>query len=347
MNRVIIAEKDEQTRTAVKELLTFAKYQVSEAPNGKEAMKLALQTPPDLFVASSGCEGLDGLGLLHIIRKNETLKNVPFILLTDKADREEMRNAVKSGVCDYLEKPVAESEFIRSVENCIEKASVRKRATFETVNELLQTVNDLIGVNDDEREQKFFKPKDLIYIRNSRAAYLFYILKGKVKTYHESDSGKKLITDVFSEGDFFGYNPLFLERPYMETAEALTDTEVVLIPKEIFLHSIHFDEQITREFLKLVAGDVLKRERQLLGAVYNSVRKRVADGLLELSAKMCPKHNLNSFFKIARTDLAQKIGIAKESLIRTLADFKNEKMIAMEGKTIAIIDYEKLKGIDA
>lgn len=233
--------------------------------------------------------------------------------------------------------------MLDSVEHCLKKAEEMKlMQSLLNITQSKQESN--VNLISDEHEVRSFKKKELVYIKNNRPAYLYYIKKGRVKTFHTNESGKKLITEIFTEGDFLGYTSLFLETVYIDTAEVIEPAEIMLIPREEFLKAIHFDLSLTKQFVRIVAKDVANREDKLLQLAYNSVRKRVADGLVMLAEKLANGNPVkNPHLKISRNDLAQTIGVAKESLIRALADFKSEGLILVQGANISIGDLDRLK----
>ena len=91
----------------------------------------------------------------------------------------------------------------------------------------------------------------------------------------------------------------------------------------------------------MLSNNLSENEKQLVRLAYNSVRKRVAEALVKLSDKYKKEEDKFSM-KISREDLANMVGTATETLIRTLADFKAEKSIDISGGTITILDYHKL-----
>ena len=80
----------------------------------------------------------------------------------------------------------------------------------------------------------YYKKKELIYTEGNNPNYLYLLQKGKIKTFRAHEYGKELIISLLKDGDFFGYTVLLDETPYNESAEALEDSSVVLIPKEDF-----------------------------------------------------------------------------------------------------------------
>ena len=104
---------------------------------------------------------------------------------------------------------------------------------------------------------------------------------------------------------------------------------------------------VMKTFIKMLSDHVVEKENQLVNIAYSSVRKRTANALLSLYEKYS-NNNVNSFnISISREDLANIVGTATESLIRTLSDFKEEKLVEIKGSSITILDIEKLRKLKA
>ena len=123
----------------------------------------------------------------------------------------------------------------------------------------------------------------------------------------------------------------------------LEDAEIMHIPKEDFIALISGDSQVAKQFIKLIAHSMLDKEESLLNLAYSSLRKKVAYQLLQVFDKF-KKDNENTI-QLSRENLAQTAGIATESLIRTLSDFKSEKLIDIQGSTITILNEDKLRNL--
>lgn len=96
-----------------------------------------------------------------------------------------------------------------------------------------------------------------------------------------------------------------------------------------------------QKFIQLLANNVTEKEQQLLNIAYNSLRKKVADALIAISEKY-GKGVENYSIDISRENLANIAGTAKESVIRTLSDFKDEKLIDIRQGDIYILNEKKL-----
>ena len=89
----------------------------------------------------------------------------------------------------------------------------------------------------------------------------------------------------------------------------------------------------------------MEKEEQLLGIAYNSLRKKVADALLALDKKYNVQNSDTFSIDISRDNLAAVAGVAKESLIRTLGDFRDEKLISIRDGEIVLLERKRLKGM--
>jgi CRP-like cAMP-binding protein len=167
-------------------------------------------------------------------------------------------------------------------------------------------------------------------------------VRGKVKAFKTHEDGKEYITDLFSSGDFIGYSALIEDKMYDDSASILEDAEIMQIPRDEFLQMIYSDINIAAKFIRIVTQNVKEKEERLLNLAYSSLRKRVARALVAIHEKFY-KENANSIIEFSRDDIAQYVGTATESLIRTLSDFKSEKLIDIKGGKISITNLEKLK----
>ena len=192
------------------------------------------------------------------------------------------------------------------------------------------------------KKHKVFRPKNFIYLQYGSPIYLYYIKKGQVKTFKTNEDGKELITGLYKENEFFGYHSLLKDDEYSDSAIAVVETQVELIPKEEFYSLIKNRRVVANGFIKMLSKEVIEKEEELLNLAYNSVKKRVADGLLKYFDKYSQDYSKG--LQIPREDLANIAGTSTESVIRTLSEFKKDGLISAEGKTIYISNEEELRG---
>ncbi len=350
MYHILLIEDNIEIRENTAEILQLAGYKVTDAENGKIGIEKALLHQPDLIICDIMMPVLDGYGVLHLLNKNEKLNGIPFVFLSAKSERGDLRKGMEMGADDYITKPFSDIELLNAIESRLSKAALLKKKyplNADGVNEMLNELskkNTLQNLTEKGNVQHY-KKKQIIYSERNYPVQLFYIEKGKVKTYKSNEEGKDLTVGLYKEGEFFGYTALLEEAAYKESAEALEDTAVTIIAKEDFEKLLHANTEIQKKFIQLLAKNVSEKEEQMLAIAYNSLRKRVADALLTLEDKFKKDDDDIFSIHISRDDLANIAGTATESLIRTLSDFKNEKLIAINAGNISILNKEKLSSL--
>ena len=347
MKHLLLIEDNMEIRENTAEILGLAGYRVRTAENGKVGVELALQEKPDLIICDIMMPVLDGYGVLHLLNKNPDLTGIPFIFLTAKAERGDFRKGMEMGADDYITKPFSDIELLNAIESRLKKSAILTKEYDSNASGMQQMLNEFKGSNAlhdlaADRNINHYKKKQPIYTEGNHPNRLYYIQKGKVKTCKSNDAGKELTVGLFNEGDFFGYTALLEETVYKETAEAIEDCDIAIIPKEDFENLLHSNKDVTHKFIKLLANNITEKENQLLGLAYNSLRKRVADALLTLQSKYQHENQDKFSIHISREDLANIAGTATESLIRTLSDFKSENLIEIKDGNITITNQKKL-----
>jgi len=342
--KVLIIEDNTDIRENIVEILELAGYTVFAAPNGKAGVDLAVKNLPDIILCDIMMPELDGYGVLYMINKNPELAAVPFIFLTAKAERVDFRKGMEMGADDYLTKPFDDMELLTAVESRLKK----KEAQQAFYSKPLDQLNSLIAKNSglaelkktiQERKVRIFKKNQVIYYDGDKGNGLYLVLSGKVKTVKMAEDGRELMTGIHTTDEYLGVNATLTNDAYSDTATALEDSTLCLIPNEQLDRLINLYPEIAREFIKLLANNVKDKEEQLLQLAYNSVRKRMAGAILRLHQQ---QPSADNSFKISREDLAALAGMATETVSRTLSDFKDEGLIEKKGGNITILDAVKL-----
>lgn len=345
---VLIIEDNDDIRESTREILELTGYQVYEAPEGKTGVELALKHLPDVILCDIMMPELDGFGVLFMLSKNQQTATIPFIFLTAKAERADMRKAMELGADDYLTKPFDDIELLNAIETRLKK---RKQLGPE-----LESNKDL-RLSDEEQDlllqelvqrsrTKSYKKKQFIYQEGDTPLYVYFVKKGRIRRFLSYLDGRELATDIHVDGSFFGYGAILLQQPYTDNAEALEDSELALIDRDNFFELLYRKPGIASKFIKLLSGNIRGKEVQLLAFAYDSVRKRVANALIHVAGKtLAGATDDECLIRISRDDLASLAGTANETISRMLADFKDEKLIAKEGNAIRILSIKKLKNI--
>jgi len=350
MRKILVIDDHDDIRENIAEILSLAGYETFTAENGKRGVESALKVNPDLVICDIMMPELDGYGVLHLLRKNQATENTPFIFLSAKAERGDFRKGMEMGADDYITKPFDDIELLNAIEIRLKKYDVlqgKYQADDKGVNELINDLNTtgLLNLQPDNCETEELARKLTLYMEGRRPKFLYYLKKGKIKAFRVHEDGKEYITNLYAAGDYIGYLPLLENKPYEDTAIVLEDAELALIPRDEFLSGVYNDIRIATKFIRLIAQNVQAKEERLLSLAYGSLRKRVAKALVDIQSKFNKEDASTSLLDISREDIAQYVGTATESLIRTLSDFKSEKLIEIKDGKIRILDAGKLSNL--
>ena len=347
MKTILLIEDNPEILANTGELLEMAGYTVLLAENGQVGVKTALATKPDLVVCDIMMPVLDGYGVLQVFNQNAQLAGVPFIFLTAKTERTDQRRGMELGADDYLTKPFNRTELLSAIAGRLSRFQHLK-SDYD-----LQAEGGLGGFLDDaravggleslsaDRKVHPIRRKQDIYLEGDEPTRVYFVQAGRVKTVKATGGGKELITGLYGPGEFFGYLPLLQRTPHADSAVAVDESELLYIPQDDFTQLLERNLEVSQQFIRLLAGRVSERETQLLAMAYSSIRRRVADALVQLHAQ--GEAAADASIHLSRDDMAAMVGTAPESLSRTLNEFKADGLIELNAKRIRVLAPEKLR----
>ncbi|HTR31526.1 MAG TPA: response regulator [Puia sp.] len=347
MKKILFIDDDPEFRDNMAEILRLSHYDVDLAANAKEGVEKAFRGSPDLILCDIIMPAVDGYAVLHSLQHDPATAGIPFIFITGRTEKDDWRRAMAMGADDYLMKPVDGVELLKAVESCIRKKEKREKgiAAAASAEEPIENDDASLHAELAQRTIHTYKKKQVLYLEGQRPACIYYILSGKVKTYRSDTDGKELIMHLYQPGEFFGYPAVLDGRNFSDNAQALEDVSLVQIPRQEFLCWMESKPAIARRFIRLISKEAAEKEAGLLNLAYNSLRKRVANGLIQLEILSRPPLQAEGAVAISRENLANIVGCATESLTRTLSDFKSEKLIDIRSGKIFILNAEKLKNL--
>lgn len=160
-----------------------------------------------------------------------------------------------------------------------------------------------------------------------------------------NEYGKEFILKFLNPGEFIGYTSLIADENYSYGAVAVNEnTELSLIPKLDFIKLLFANKDVSAQFIKMLANNVIDKEERLLALAYSSVRKRVGNAVLSLYEEQ--KKASNTTITILRNDLAHIVSTAKESVIRMLTEFKEDGYLDIQDGVITVLNSGKLRDMN-
>lgn len=352
MKTILIIEDDIALRENTAELLELSNYNVITAPNGKVGINKALKHVPDIIICDIMMPEVDGYGVLEKLSKNEATSQIPFVFLSAKTERKEIRKGMDLGADDYLTKPFDEEELLSAIESRIAKATLlaknlqhlsKEHSGKDKNEDKFRNLNELKNFFDDYGEIINYQKGNLIYNEGDHSNKIFLILKGVVKSHKMDENGKELITTLHKPDSFLGFTSFQENIPYQESATAVDAVDIAGISKNELKEILGKNQAVSLELMNVLSDHLSEVKEQLLQMAYSSVRKKTAQTILQFAEAL--NKNPEDIIKISRNDLASVAGIATESLIRTLSEFKKRELIEIEGRNIRILDLDGLQSV--
>jgi DNA-binding response OmpR family regulator len=352
MINILLIEDDQSLRENTEELLSLEGYNVLTAAHGKEGVRLAFNNSIDLVICDIMMPELDGYGVLEALSKNKETQGIPFIFLSAKTEVRQIRQGMALGADDYLTKPCSIEDLVAAIESRLARVALLKKIPGGGNSEMkrndsiavaMESLHQLKNYIYDEGEVFSIEKGDSVYEEGKMPRNFYLVIEGVVKTHRMDERGKELITGLHQPDSFLGLHALAHETVYDETATALEPLKIAAISKDAIKEILINNQEITLELLDNVSHKLSEAKNQLLHMAYSSVRKKTAMTILEFDQILGMRRDRT--IKIARADLASVAGIAPESLIRTLSQFKQEGLIDIEGRHIKVIDRARLESV--
>ena len=347
MKKILLIEDDFTVRENTAELLELSKYEVITSNDGRQGCLKAKKELPDIIICDIMMPEVDGYSVLQELSGNNLTAHIPFIFLSAKTEHKDIRRGMDLGADDYLTKPFEEVDLLSAIESRLAKVAILNSFPKDPI--IAEETGKLKNLSD-LREQfesyqiKSFKKGEYIYEKEKHSNFFYLVKRGVVKTHHNDDKGKELITSLYKTGDFFGNSSEDPHASNPDYATAMENTELFAISRESFYELLLQNPHISIKLVEILNNNLVGLKKQLMNMAYGSVRKKTANTIL-LFAEKIEKHPLQSI-RISRSDLASVAGMAPESLIRTLSEFKKEGLIEIEGRNIKLLNSQALRDID-
>ena len=221
----------------------------------------------------------------------------------------------------------------------------------ETTGRLQDIIQLLTPAQEEELRQNLFiqhfKKNETIYQEGEVPQMLHCLIRGKVKVYKDGVGGRTQIVRVIKPFEYFGYRAYFANQNYVTSAAAFEASTVCLIPIEIIEKWIITNSQLALFFIRLLAVEVGNSDQRTVNLTQKHIRGRLAEALLFLRDNYGLEEDCATLsIYLSREDLANMSNMTTSNAIRTLSAFAQEKIIAIDGKKIKIIDSDSLERIN-
>jgi len=221
----------------------------------------------------------------------------------------------------------------------------------------LKPIEEVLSVWDvltpDERQfvnnnftVHYFKKNEMIHCEGDRPTHMMILASGKLKVYKEGVGSRTQIIRMLKPGEHFSYRAVIANDVYNTCVTAFEESTVYMIKADIFISILKHNNAFCYRFLEEIASDLAASDARTINLTQKHIRGRLAESLLQMFKKYgVEEDGATISMYLSREDLANLSNMTTSNAIRTLANFVNEHIIAMDGRKLKIIDEDRLRRI--
>jgi CRP/FNR family transcriptional regulator len=183
-----------------------------------------------------------------------------------------------------------------------------------------------------------FSKKDIIFRQNTRTSHIMIVISGMVKIFKEGSGHRQIILRLAMPGSYIGMLSVLGDQIHQFSASAVETSDICFIDINPFRNIIIENGKYGLKLLNTVSQEGLFIFKRLMSQTHKQLPGRIADVLLYFSREIY--HNLKFTFPLTRRELAELAGTTKESFIRTLTEFKNDRIIKLDGADVEIVSQD-------
>ncbi len=146
MKKILVIEDEPEMRRNLTTILRLEHFQPLAAENGRLGLELARREKPDVILCDVMMPELDGYGVIAALRASEETVSIPFIFLTAKGEKPDIRAGMNLGADDYLTKPVAKAELLAAIRSRLERAAQQTIPEFKPNFESAKPLEAVLGL---------------------------------------------------------------------------------------------------------------------------------------------------------------------------------------------------------
>ena len=187
---------------------------------------------------------------------------------------------------------------------------------------------------------------EIIHVDGEKSEYMWMLLQGKVRIYKEGIGQRQQIIRLLKPHDIFGYRACIAGEPYNSSANAFEDSVAYRMPREAFIHLLRTNGTFCYQVMQTMAKDLAIAEIQTVNLTQKHIRGRLAESLLLLLKNYGFENDGTTLaMLLPREDLANMSNMTTSNAIRTLSQFAQEGLIAINGRRIKILNEKELEHI--
>lgn len=199
---------------------------------------------------------------------------------------------------------------------------------------------------EQEAELVHYAKNELIHLDGDESCYTWTLLRGKVRIYKEGIGQRQQIIRLLKPYDIFGYRACIANEPYNSSASVFEDCTAYRLKREVFVRLVQENGALCYEVMQMMAKDLAFSEIQTVNLTQKHIRGRLAESLLLLLKNYgYEEDGVTLAMLLPREDLANMSNMTTSNAIRTLSQFAQEGLLAINGRRIQILEEKELEKI--
>jgi CRP/FNR family transcriptional regulator, polysaccharide utilization system transcription regulator len=196
-----------------------------------------------------------------------------------------------------------------------------------------------------EKSCAYYKKGTVVYREGSRLTGFYCVTRGIVKVFKTGIDGKEQIIRFAKKGEIIAYRSLLSQELACTTAKIIDEAVLCHIPYQTLLFLIQSNWQFSHHMLQIVCRELREANDYITDIAQKSVRERLAEVLLLLKENFDLDHQNTLQISLTREELANMVGTATESVIRLLSEFRQDKLIELDGRRIKFVNIPGLQKV--
>lgn len=212
----------------------------------------------------------------------------------------------------------------------------------------LNPVWDVLNFEEKEYVERnieicHYKKNEIIHHEGDYPTHMMMLVSGKLRVYKEGVGQKQQIIRMLKPYDFFAYRAMIAGETYNTNVSAFEASIVYRVRKDVFLHLLHSNHDFCYRFMVAMAEDLGKSDAKVVNLTQKHIRGRLAEALLSLLQNYgYDEDQATLAMYMSREDLANLSNMTTANAIRTLSQFAQEGIIAIDGRKVKILDEASL-----
>jgi CRP/FNR family transcriptional regulator, cyclic AMP receptor protein len=184
----------------------------------------------------------------------------------------------------------------------------------------------------------------VVFQEGEKGDRLFVVLDGKIKISRAAADGRENLLAVLGPGEMFGELSLFDPGPHTATATAITESTLASLDHDDLRPLLLAQPTVAAQFLRALAERLRRTNEAMADLVFSDVPGRVAKALLDLAERFGDESSDGVLVRhdLTQEELAQLVGASRETVNKALSEFANRGWIRLEGRSVLLLDRERL-----